>query len=124
MTAVSTLSSTTSVNTVLKWVYPKTVSAEASAVAATIPNTGISRLLSRANWAGNSRSRAAAMGISAQISVHPFRAPIPEMIAATAIALPAHEPPKMAFAEAENGVVDDTSLLWGTVPNTVSVPRI
>jgi hypothetical protein len=40
------------------------------------------------------RSPAAAIGISAQISVQPFKHPRPEMIAVTAMALPAHEPPK------------------------------
>jgi hypothetical protein len=46
------------------------------------------------------------------------------MIAVTAVALPAHEPPKIASAEAENGDVAVSRVLCATVPSTASVPKI
>src|SRR4051812_48840076 len=58
------------------------------------------------------------------MSVQPTNAPNPETIAATATASPAHSPPKMAFAESENGAVEVTSASWPTVPNTATVPRM
>jgi hypothetical protein len=40
------------------------------------------------------------------------------MITRTAITLPDHDPPKMAFAASENGVVEVATRAVGTMPNT------
>jgi hypothetical protein len=55
------------------------MASEASAVDATMPNTGTPRLDNLPNRSGNSPSFAAASGISAQIIVQPFSAPNPEI---------------------------------------------
>src|SRR5512132_4180808 len=94
---------------------------DASAVEATMPSAGTWRFETRPNAAGKSPSLAAARGISAQIIVHPLRAPMPEMITAMATLSPAHEPlPTMVFAATE---YDARLASWaravaGTMPNT------
>ena len=88
-----------------------------------MPNAGTPVRLSCANRAGNSRSRAAACGISATISVQPTNAPMPETMAVTATVFPAHRPPKIASAESVNGAVEVSSVAWATVPKTARVPR-
>ena len=76
----------------------KTTATEARIVDATIPHAGTLRAESRPNTAGNSPSRAAASGISAQIIVQPLRAPNPEMITTIAMTLPAQVPPNITLA--------------------------
>ena len=71
----------------------------------------------RLNWAGNRPSFAAARGISAQIIVHPFSAPKPEMMTMMAITLPAHVPPNIELTASENGAVDSASCELGRMPN-------
>src|SRR5215470_374366 len=71
----------------------------ASTVDATMPAAGVPRPDSRPNAGGNSPSLAAANGISAQIMVQPFSAPMPETMTASAIRSPAQvPPPAMVFA--------------------------
>src|SRR3954447_21932999 len=94
------------------------IAAEASTVEAMMPNAGTPFLDMRLNRSGNRPSFAAASGISAQIIVHPLRAPKPETMTAMAIRLPAQVPPNIALAASENGAVALASLVVGTMPNT------
>src|SRR5512132_1821982 len=94
------------------------IASDASTVDAMIPNAGTPVLEIRPNCSGKSPSFAAASGISAQIIVHPTSAPRPEMITATAITLPAHVPPNIAFAASEKEAVEVASLDEGRIPNT------
>ena len=99
----------------------KSVNSEASSVDRMTPQMGTPALLTLAkNW-GNRPSFAAACGISAQIIVQPFSAPIPEITTKADINLPAQmAPPKTSSIATENDAVpselDNTSL--GTMPNT------
>src|SRR5271165_841167 len=97
-----------------------TIAIDASAVEAMIPNAGTPAFDMRLNRSGNSPSLAAARGISAQISVQPFRQPRPEMITMTAITLPAQVRPNIKFTASENGAVEVESVLPGTIPNTAN----
>ena len=67
---------------------------------------------------------AAARGISAQIIVQPFRAPMPEMITASATRFPAHEPPPTmwsAATEYDALLASRAKALVGTIPNTAII---
>ena len=61
------------------------IAIDASAVDAMIPKAGTPARDICLKRSGKSPSLAAASGISAQIIVHPFNAPKPEMITATAM---------------------------------------
>src|SRR5213592_2197293 len=90
---------------------------DASTVEAMMPYAGTPADESFLNCAGNSPSSAAALGISAQIMVHPLRAPNPDTITASAMRLPAHVPPNMELAAVENGSLVSASVLAGSTPN-------
>src|SRR4051812_23383818 len=94
------------------------IAMEASVVEAMIPNAGTRLDDSRPNCSGNNPSRAAANGISAQIIVQPFSAPMPEMMTTTLITLPGQLPPNIEFTASENGAVESLSVLAGRIPNT------
>ena len=87
-----------------------------------IPIHGVPSRLSLANWGGKSPSLAAAQGISAVTSVHPFSAPMPEMTAVAATSLPTQAAcPNMVWKAATKGVPLPTKLWWETRPMTAAV---
>src|SRR4051812_41768481 len=89
---------------------------DASTVEAMIPYAGTPEADSFLNCSGNSPSSAAALGISAQIIVHPFSAPNPETMTARAIRLPAQVPPNMELAAVENGSLVFDRTVAGRTP--------
>src|SRR5690349_10836401 len=89
-----------------------------------MPTAGTPRRDIRPNAAGNSRSRAAARGTSAQIIVHPLSAPRPETMTTRATRLPAHVPPPtivLAATEYDALLTSLASSVLGTVPNTATI---
>src|ERR1700710_391383 len=98
-----------------------TTATEASAADETMPKVGAPREERAAKRRGKSPSLAAASGISAQIMVQPFRAPMPETMTASATRFPAHDPPPTmwsAATEYEALLASWASALVGRVPNT------
>ena len=71
--------------------------------------------------AGNSSSRAAAMGTWPMRSVQPLSAPIDDRITAMEIAVAPHGPQSI-WAASEKGATDFTSCSRGTIPMTAMVP--
>src|SRR6516164_8610547 len=90
---------------------------DASTVEAMTPKAGTPARDMILKRSGKSPSLAAARGISAQIMVHPFRAPKPEMMTTTAMMFPAQVPPNMLLTASEKGAVDFASSEVGKMPN-------
>src|SRR4051812_11137845 len=94
------------------------IAMDANEVEAMMPKAGTPLADSCLNLAGNSPSLAAASGISAQIIVQPFSAPMPEMMTTTLIRSPQPVPPNIELTASEKGAVDVLSVLPGKMPNT------
>ncbi len=87
------------------------------------PNTGAPPRPVRANTAGNSRSRAAAIGIWPCSRIQPLRAPNAETMAPIATASPA-QPPSISLAASANGALEPARVAAGMTPMTATVPRM
>ena len=94
-----------------------------STLEVTRPSTGAPLRPVRAKAAGNSRSRAAAIGIWPCNRIQPFRAPKAETMAPTATASPA-QPPNISAAASANGALEPASTPAGMTPITAIVPRM
>jgi hypothetical protein len=101
-----------------------TIAIEARTVENTIAHAGAPRRFSRLKRAGNTPSCAAARGISAVIIVHPFSAPMPEMITTAAMTLPQKVPPNMSLIAVENGAVELCRASLDTIPKTATSDRM
>src|SRR3954447_8667987 len=93
------------------------IAIDASNVDAMMPNAGTPRLDISLKRSGNRPSFAAASGISAQIIVHPFSAPRPEMMTMTDIKFPQNVPPNMELIASEKGAVELANVVDGRMPN-------
>ena len=89
----------------------------------TRPNTGAPLRPVLAKAAGNSRSRAAAIGIWPCSRIQPLRAPNAETMAPMATASPA-QPPNISAAASANGALEPASTPAGMTPITATVPRM
>src|SRR5688500_13495040 len=117
---------------VLKTVAPlaprklTSIATDAKAVEAMMPAAGTPRRETRPNIPGNSPSRAAAYGISAQIIVQPVSAPSPDTTTASAARLPAQVPPPTITSAATEYDALFSGLarsVVGTAPNTAISDR-